>query len=859
MAHDLVIVPYLSSCDSLEAFLASFRTSIGIARALSGALVLPRFRGEVACDALVDTAGLSAIVPILSEVALAADNAKAGDEVQVACVSSSRTTMLDGTTTTSAARFLAEQSSSHIRALTLTRPRVTVLCWQPGSSPPLRSRAEVVQAFAPALSPPPPAAAERNATATRASGKRRRVLVLADLPATLLSASATIKIPDRALAMPAFGPRALADRVVAAALEATADPQGRSTALTERLVIAATGRLLAQEQEQNQQEAATLGTRDPTLPRVGLVVLVDGRGGTATDGATAAEAAALLIRAQPAIWQPQQQPAKQQQQQQQQQPAILVIDVALLRGTSQPSEAPPSAPPSAPELTAAADGSSFAADVASDLRQRGLHARALPTDALASGCGAHGAAPVALLAAALRWLCVSAPLLLLPEITAAPPGLVTARQALGRPVDHAYVPAADAALPSELYIPPPSEHVKPAAALEPSVNPGPPPAVASLTAASLTAASLTAASLTAALAAASSAAGVPVASFRAPDVSDAPPSNAAAAVDTSSALTASLTALAATRQSVPPPPPPALQLYDAFLARTAPKLQQLRFEPPPLPTPPDGGSDRADLGRRGRVAVIVEPRASDSIVRRTGYVIRNVGALLNARGGTEEGTEEGTEDAASASASAGWCVQFFHGTTNLAKVAALFSADEWSRVSCVGLGIDNLASSQEYSSLLASHWFWQRVGAEHVLIFQEDALLCGRAPRVLRELSDHFGYAGAPWEPYDAWVRGKAWLGAVGGNGGLSLRRRSQALACLDLAARQPGQWEDAYFVERLQQLGHEVMPASRARHLFVERAFGLEDARAEPLGLHKAYAYLSPPQLQRILDGLERCYDAEN
>ena len=74
-------------------------------------------------------------------------------------------------------------------------------------------------------------------------------------------------------------------------------------------------------------------------------------------------------------------------------------------------------------------------------------------------------------------------------------------------------------------------------------------------------------------------------------------------------------------------------------------------------------------------------------------------------------------------------------------------------------------------------------------------------------------------------------------------------------AAAVRAAWEDAYFVERLQQLGHSVMPASRARHLFVERAFGLGDA-TEPLGLHKAYAYLSPPRLDRILAGLERCYD---
>ena len=55
---------------------------------------------------------------------------------------------------------------------------------------------------------------------------------------------------------------------------------------------------------------------------------------------------------------------------------------------------------------------------------------------------------------------------------------------------------------------------------------------------------------------------------------------------------------------------------------------------------------------------------------------------------------------------------------------------------------------------------------------------------------------GAPWHPLDAWVRAKPWLAAVGGNGGLSLRRRSWSLACLDAFSCADGQWEDAFFVE---------------------------------------------------------------
>ena len=155
-----------------------------------------------------------------------------------------------------------------------------------------------------------------------------------------------------------------------------------------------------------------------------------------------------------------------------------------------------------------------------------------------------------------------------------------------------------------------------------------------------------------------------------------------------------------------------------------------------------------------------------------------------------------------------------------------------------------------------------------------------------------FAYVGAPWQPAEDWVRGKPWLAGVGGNGGLSLRRRSLSLACLDAASRQRGQWEDAFFVEvrlappwrywyalhgidlpaaappssrrlhileymhvhvrvqALQQLGHSVAPAREARGFAVESVW-----HEAPCGMHKAYNYLPAAQLAHLLRGVERAY----
>ena len=84
------------------------------------------------------------------------------------------------------------------------------------------------------------------------------------------------------------------------------------------------------------------------------------------------------------------------------------------------------------------------------------------------------------------------------------------------------------------------------------------------------------------------------------------------------------------------------------------------------------------------------------MVWRTAQVMRNVAAMLGP----------------------GWGMQVFHGDRNCALLKAHFSEEEQARVSWEGLGVDNLSSSQEYSSLLCSLWFWSRVAAETVLVFQ---------------------------------------------------------------------------------------------------------------------------------------------
>jgi hypothetical protein len=435
---------------------------------------------------------------------------------------------------------------------------------------------------------------------------------------------------------------------------------------------------------------------------------------------------------------------------------------------------------------------------------------------------------------ALRWICCKARLLLLPPVEAAPSSLVAARQALGKPVDHAYVsgpclsnpsraPASTASVGGASQRTPTSSQWPPI--ISPLPLPPPPPSAPNAPASVPAPHPSLAAMLSQ-----SSEGGTPASLNDVSELGFAQPAAAAARSDAVLQLMATKLAPELRSKVLDFHPevatlhalsrlgaePTSLETYEGFLSRTRPLLRRLPFAP-------------AVLEGAERVAVIVEPRAAPEMVQRTADVIRNVGCLLHGSG------------------SCAWAIQLFHGTTNLEPLSRHFSAVEWARVACVNLGVDNLRSSQEYSQLLCSHWFWSRVGAEVVLIFQEDALLLGPS---LERFVDAYDYVGAPFDPDDGWVRGKPWLAAVGGNGGLSLRRRSHAIACLDRACWQRGQFEDAFFIEILQQMAHRVAPADVAKQFAVER---LRSSR--PVGLHKAYNYQSHAALEEMLAGLEEAY----
>ncbi|GBF99981.1 hypothetical protein Rsub_13113 [Raphidocelis subcapitata] len=164
----------------------------------------------------------------------------------------------------------------------------------------------------------------------------------------------------------------------------------------------------------------------------------------------------------------------------------------------------------------------------------------------------------------------------------------------------------------------------------------------------------------------------------------------------------------------------------------------------------------------------------------------------------------------------------------------------------------------DFNALLMSRALWRAVAGEHVLIFQLDTALCAASPHKIGDYLS-YDYVGAPWTR-------ERWGDAPGGNGGLSLRRRSRMLAALDAlgpgsAANAAGAagsgssggggggavvlgGEDEFFSRTLAAMGARLPPREVARTFAVETVF-----YATPFGVHKFWPYMTAEQRERLFE----------
>jgi len=178
----------------------------------------------------------------------------------------------------------------------------------------------------------------------------------------------------------------------------------------------------------------------------------------------------------------------------------------------------------------------------------------------------------------------------------------------------------------------------------------------------------------------------------------------------------------------------------------------------------------------------------------------------------------------------GWKLQIWCGNDNIDWIKEKLSS--WQNVVYSKLPVKNL-TVPDYSRLLKSADFWNRIDGEHVLIFQTDSL-------ILRQGIEKFlqyDYVGAPWK-----VSKEHTLDV--GNGGLSLRRKSAMLKIIDKYPDQTGHPEDLYFCRHLKDDGY-CLPSRE-----IAKCFSVETVSYDtPIGIHKPLR-ISINKLKKILSG---------
>jgi hypothetical protein len=178
-------------------------------------------------------------------------------------------------------------------------------------------------------------------------------------------------------------------------------------------------------------------------------------------------------------------------------------------------------------------------------------------------------------------------------------------------------------------------------------------------------------------------------------------------------------------------------------------------------------------------------------------------------------------------------IQIFHGTHNLNfLIKHLEKEIKSGKIILTNLGKKNI-EVKNYSYLLTSVNFWEKVQGENILIFQTDTCLCKSGIHKLKELYQ-YDYVGAPWKKN---FNKKSDNTRIGGNGGLSFRKKSKMLE-ICRAHKPTYRNEDIFFSSKKLKF-----PKKKDTTRYFTETLPSDN----PIGVHKAWQYLNHNDLKKL------------
>jgi hypothetical protein len=194
-----------------------------------------------------------------------------------------------------------------------------------------------------------------------------------------------------------------------------------------------------------------------------------------------------------------------------------------------------------------------------------------------------------------------------------------------------------------------------------------------------------------------------------------------------------------------------------------------------------------------------------------------------------------------------WDLYVFYGNSNKSHALEAVRNIYKRRVFMVPIGTDNL-NADEYNSLFKKKEFWNKIYAENILIFQTDVALCSNSTNNIYDYIN-FDYIGCSLNDTTIGNKNvpKWWAGEnFYGVGGLSFRKKSFTMKCLDKLLANDTSAEDVFYSNCVAKSKNRPMRGEQIANFCTQNKY-----THKSLGAHKT------DLLKR--DSMERYYEFAN
>jgi hypothetical protein len=143
-----------------------------------------------------------------------------------------------------------------------------------------------------------------------------------------------------------------------------------------------------------------------------------------------------------------------------------------------------------------------------------------------------------------------------------------------------------------------------------------------------------------------------------------------------------------------------------------------------------------------------------------------------------------------------WDLYVFHGASAYEFAHNATSSIQKRNVYLKALDVDNL-DADAYNYLFKQTAFWDKVNAENILVFQTDTALCGSSPFNITKFT-HYNYIGCNIDKTSVGTQHSLhyWKSPMYGVGGLSFRKKSFMMKCIQKNKKPDTYAEDVFFSE---------------------------------------------------------------